>query len=63
MTNRVLEREADRSYLKGENGAKVTKFIDLDERHWAYYDVMEAANAHDYRMEDNRELWVNLKTV
>ena len=63
VTNRVLRRTADRSYLRDEAGSEIVRFADLKEDHWAYYDVIEAANAHDYRMEEDCEMWVNLKTV
>lgn len=63
VTNRVLRRTADRSYLRDEAGSEIVRFADLNEDHWAYYDVIEAANAHDYRMEEDCEMWVNLKTV
>ena len=62
MTNRVLQRTADKSYIK-ESGNKIMNFIDLDESHWAYYDIVEAVNSHDYRMKEENEVWTGLLSV
>lgn len=40
MMNRIMGREADRSRIYGQ------QFADVPMSHWAYYDIMEAANTH-----------------
>ena len=60
MTNRILEREADASYLSRFSD-ELIRFSDLDESHWAYFDVAEAANGHDYQMKEQKEVWTALK--
>ena len=45
--NRMLERSADEDYVD-ENADSLVTYTDLAETHWAYYDVMEASNTHDY---------------
>ena len=67
VTNRVLERSADEDYLQkasedDELNRELKLFPDLREGHWAYYTVLEAANAHDYeRSETGEEFWTGLK--
>ena len=45
LVNRMLGREADKEYIS-ENLRFLNTFSDMPEAHWAYYAVMEAANAH-----------------
>ena len=45
IVNRLLGREADEDYI-ADNLRKLNTFSDVTKRHWAYYAVMEAANAH-----------------
>ena len=45
--NRILERSADEDYVD-ENADSLVTYTELAETHWAYYDVMEASNTHDY---------------
>ena len=44
IVNRVLGRAADKSYINNARG--LTTFADVVKNHWAYYDIMEAANTH-----------------
>ena len=60
ITNRVLERSADRDFIR-EAGEELTVFPDLSEGHWAYYTVLEAANGHDYEQDGEGENWTRLK--
>ena len=43
VVNRLLNRSADETAL---SGLRVTRFTDLPKSHWAYFEIMEAANAH-----------------
>ena len=56
IVNRMLGRSADREYVDANIGS-LTKFNDISRAHWAYYEVMEAANAHDYAIVNGKEDW------
>ena len=45
IINRLLGRVADEDYIDA-NLRKLTTFTDMTTKHWAYYEVMESANAH-----------------
>ena len=45
IVNRLLGREADEDYI-ADNRRRLVTFPTVSARHWAYYDVLEAANAH-----------------
>lgn len=55
IVNRLLGREADEDYIAG-NLRKLNTFPDVSRKHWAYYAVMEAANAHTAILGDS-ESW------
>ena len=55
MVNHLLGREADEAYI-ADNLRKLNTFSDMSKRHWAYYAVMEAANAHTAILGDS-ESW------
>ena len=55
IVNRLLGREADEAYI-ADNLRKMNTFPDVTHKHWAYYAVMEAANAHTAILGDN-ESW------
>ena len=49
MINRLYDRKADdKSFDYLANHYDLKKFTDMNLNHWAYYDVMEAANSHRY---------------
>lgn len=54
IVNRLLGHTADREYIAA-NIRRLNTFTDLDKRHWAYYDVLEAANSHIADMTGNEE--------
>lgn len=56
ITNRVLGRTADRSGLDAAAG-RLTAFTDVGPSHWAYYDILEAANAHYCDVTGGVERW------
>ena len=45
IVNRLLGRYADEDYIDA-NLRRLNTFPDVSKSHWAYYDVMEAANTH-----------------
>ena len=55
IVNRLLGREADADYI-ADNFRKLNTFPDVNRKHWAYYAVMEAANAHTAILGDS-ESW------
>ena len=55
IVNRLLGREADEAYI-ADNLRKLNTFPDVSRKHWAYYAVMEAANAHTAILGDC-EIW------
>ncbi len=57
LANRMLERKADKVFVR-KNKDIVRQFNDLNEDHWAYFEIMEATNAHYYlRNSDFSETW------
>ncbi len=54
IVNRLLGRTADEEYITA-NLRRLNTFTDMDKGHWAYYDVMEAANSHSAVMTDTEE--------
>lgn len=64
ILNNFYDRKADAKSLEGiENLGLLKHFTDLNENHWAYYEIMEAANSHEYiRRNENGivENWIRL---
>ena len=59
IVNRMLNRTADRNFV--DNNA-TTQFDDVPSIHWAYYNIMEATNAHTHTIDkDGVESWTKLK--
>ena len=57
IVNRVLGREADKDYIAA-NAGSVRTFPDVPSSHWAYYAVLEAANAHKSPIKEGAESWL-----
>ena len=67
MINRLYDRKADDiTFEKTENLYELKKFTDLTlGNHWAYFDIMEAANGHRYTRRNTKgdtvvENWKNI---
>ena len=56
IVNNMLGREADQDYV-ADHQDDLVQFNDLSQSHWAYYDVMEAVNAHDFTKTNGNESW------
>ena len=57
IVNRMFDRAADGEFVR-EHGFEIKKFNDLTDKHWAYYEIMEAVHTHDYERIDKRtEKW------
>ena len=59
VTCRLLERSADRAYVRSHL-EELRTFRDMTESHWAYWYAMEAANGHDYTRSGSGEQWTAL---
>ncbi len=59
IINRMLNRVADKEYIE-ENFDEVLTYPDLNESHWAYYEILEASNWHDHKVENNTEFWTDI---
>ena len=56
IVDRMLERSGDARYIR-DHADELVSFSDLSNAHWAYRDIMEAANAHEYTKANNTEHW------
>ncbi len=58
VTNHATDRTPDEDYIN-RNVSTLNKFTDLkNNSHWAYYDIMEAANTHIGAVSEENESWV-----
>lgn len=61
LTNAVLDRVCDDTFV-AEHLAELITFSDSNlKNHWAYSEIMEAANAHDYENSAGAEIWTALQ--
>ena len=56
IVNNMLGRTADQDYVD-DNLRRLNTFLDVPRAHWAYYQIMEAANTHDYTKNNGIESW------
>ena len=59
IVNRMLNRVADKAYI-AENLDTIITYPDLADDYWAYYEILEASNWHDHKVENNVETWTNV---
>lgn len=61
LTNRVLNRYADKDWVQANRQA-IVNFTDVNENHWAFYPITEATNGHDYtrKSDGKNETWIQL---
>lgn len=60
IVNRMLGRSADKSYV-AYHADQLQLFRDVAETHWAYYQIAEAANSHDYIQNGSGEEWTKIR--
>lgn len=60
IVNNMLARAADEDYVD-DHEEDLVRFTDLSGSHWAYYQIMEATNGHDYRTSGGVEQWRGLR--
>ncbi len=58
VTCRLLERSADRDYINQNLQTLSHTFWDVAETHWAYWEILEATNTHDYYKDKDNEIWL-----
>ena len=46
--------------LCGRAPEELAQFSDVVKAHWAYYQIVEATNAHEYTKDNNTESWTEL---
>lgn len=57
IINRLYNRIGDEKFIDGNQGL-IKKYKDLDKSHWAYYELVEAYEGHEYvRLANMREQW------
>lgn len=56
VMNRVLDRYADREFIKANDRVRI--FTDVEPDHWAYYDITEATVEHNHEI-DGEEKWLS----
>lgn len=54
MVNRMLGRLADKAAI---DAGQARPFPDVDDSHWAWYEIGEATTEHDYTMGTEMETW------
>ncbi|HIU10618.1 MAG TPA: S-layer homology domain-containing protein [Candidatus Avidehalobacter gallistercoris] len=59
ITNRLLDRAADEDYVDAHAGSLRT-FSDVSVSNWAYYNIIEATNGHEYKKSGSAENWTDL---
>lgn len=59
IVNRILDRAADRAYIDAHRDA-LCQFPDVARDYWAYYEIEEAANGHEYARESGQEVWTDV---
>ena len=52
----AFKGSADRDFLES-HGDEIRHFTDLKSDHWAYGEIAEAVNAHEYRKTESGEEW------
>ena len=60
IVNRMLGRSADTDFVD-RHAYALNQFTDVPTTYWAYYQIMEATNAHDYRFKAGEEDWTGLR--
>lgn len=61
MFNNIFLRRPDIDYIDA-NEILLKKFNDLSKNHWAYYELVEAANTHEYKrkIQSIEEIWISI---
>lgn len=57
VVNRMLGRCADEAFVN-DHQAELNRFRDVYSSYWAYYNIVEATNEHDYTRDGKKEVWI-----
>lgn len=60
IVNNMLGRTPDEDYID-RNEDELVNFVDLSDRYWGYYTIMEATNGHEYTGNYSNETWESAK--
>ena len=60
IVNRMLGRSADKAFVDS-HADQLTQFSDVPGSYWAYHEIMEAVNTHDYTKDNGVENWTQLQ--
>ena len=60
IVNNMLGRTPDEDYID-RNEDELVNFVDLSDRYWGYYTIMEATNGHEYTGNYSNETWKSVK--
>ena len=60
IVNNMLGRTPDEDYID-RNEDELVNFVDLSDRYWGYYTIMEATNGHEYTGNYSNETWESVK--
>lgn len=62
-TVKILNAVLGRNHTDADSfaGMAVKIYTDTDSTHWAYMQIIEASNAHKYKIDADREVWTELK--
>ena len=60
IVNNMLGRTPDEDYID-RNEDELVNFVDLSDRYWGYYTIMEATNGHEYTGNYSNETWKDVK--
>ena len=56
IVNVMLARSGDKSYID-THSEQLRLFSDVKQDYWAYYDIVEASNAHEFSKSGSKESW------
>ena len=59
IVNNMLGRTPDEDYID-RNEDELVNFVDLSDRYWGYYTIMEATNGHEYTGNYSNETWTDM---
>lgn len=60
IVNRMLDRRADENFVSLHLD-DLRLFSDVSRSHWAFYQIVEASNAHNYEKDGDTENWTELR--
>lgn len=62
VVNRMIERQADLDFIKA-HPTEIKHYTDLNEMYWAYADILEASNSHDFEKQAEKEIWLKIRPI